>query len=103
MEEIIVMMFKAMWGIIQAVYYLIRFLIQTIFFIRAKIPKKPEAYQLPEKARFEHTLIVGGSGHGKTQLLQHLFVHNDLRDALEGRKSVVLIDSQGDMLQKILH
>jgi predicted ATPase len=103
MEEITVVMLKAMWGIIQAVYYLIRFIIQTIFFIRAKIPKSPEAYRFPEKARFEHTLVVGGSGHGKTQLLQHLFVCNDLNDVMAGRKSVVFIDSQGDMLQKILH
>src|SRR4051794_31668115 len=103
MEEIIVLMLKAAWGVVQIFYYSIRFLIQTIFFIRSKIPKSPELYTFPQQARFEHTLVVGGSGHGKTQLLQHLFVQNDLVDALEGRKSVVFIDSQGDMLQKILH
>src|SRR4051812_42602151 len=102
MEEIIVMVLKGIWDLIQAVYYLVRFIIQTIFFIRAKMPKSPTPYAFPEQARLEHTLIVGGSGHGKTQLLQHIFMISDLDDVMEGKKSVVFIDSQGDMLQKIL-
>ena len=37
MEEIIVIVLKGIWGLIRAVYYLIRFIIQTIFFIRSKM------------------------------------------------------------------
>src|SRR3954452_12358313 len=103
MEELIVVVLKAMWGIVQIFYVAIRFIFQTIFFLHSKIPKSPEIFNIPEQSRFEHTLIVGGSGHGKTQLLQHLFMTFDLRDVAAGHKSVVFIDSQGDMLQKILH
>ena len=52
--------------------------------------------------RFEHTHIVGGTGHGKTQLLQ-LMIYNDLLKAAEGKGSVVVIDSQGDLLRTISH
>jgi hypothetical protein len=41
----------------------------------------PLPFAIPFHTRFEHTHIVGGSGHGKTQLLQHLLLR-DL-DALE--------------------
>src|SRR4051794_14656398 len=99
MEEPIVVMLKAMWGMVQIIYVAIRFIFQTIFFLRSKIPKSPEVYDLQEQTRFEHTLIVGGSGHGKTQLLQHIFMTFDLRDVMAGRKSVIFIDSQGDMLE----
>jgi hypothetical protein len=103
MEELIMVVLKAMWGVVQIFYVLIRFIFQTIFFLHSKIPKSPEVYTYPEEVRFEHMLIVGGSGHGKTQLLQHIFMTFDLREVAAGRKSVVFIDSQGDMLQKILH
>lgn len=33
----------------------------------------PLPFSIPLQARFEHMHIVGGSGHGKTQLLQHLY------------------------------
>jgi len=50
-------------------------------------------FTIPEDRRFEHTHIVAGSGHGKTQTLQY-FIAKD--------KSVVVIDSQGDLLSTIL-
>ena len=58
---------------------------------------------LPFAARFEHTHIVGGSGHGKTQLLQQLIL-GDLH-ALEGagHGSLIVIDSQGDLIRAITH
>jgi Type IV secretion-system coupling protein DNA-binding domain len=58
------------------------------------------SYTLPPSARFEHTHIVGGSGHGKTQLLQSLML-DDLEKIKEGKASVVVIDSQGDMIRHI--
>lgn len=57
-------------------------------------------FTVPTKFRFEHTHIVGGSGHGKTQLLQTLILR-DLTRLMEGKASVVVIDSQGDMIRKI--
>lgn len=58
-------------------------------------------FAIPEERRFEHTHIVAGSGHGKTQTLQYFLAH-DLPDIAEGQKSVVVIDSQGDLINTIL-
>jgi hypothetical protein len=61
----------------------------------------PLPFSIPLQARFEHMHIVGGSGHGKTQLLQHLILH-DLEKLVE-KGSIVVIDSQGDMIRTITH
>ena len=58
-------------------------------------------FEIPEAARFEHTHIVAGSGHGKTQTLQY-FVARDLKDVARRDKSIVVIDSQGDLINTIL-
>ncbi|MEM7241529.1 MAG: type IV secretory system conjugative DNA transfer family protein [Pseudomonadota bacterium] len=58
-------------------------------------------FTLPEKTRFEHHHIVAGSGHGKTQTLQYLIAH-DLEKVVRGDASVVVIDSQGDLIRNIL-
>jgi len=58
-------------------------------------------FEIPENSRFEHMHIVAGSGHGKTQTLQY-FLANDLEDVVRGDKSVVVIDSQGDLINTIL-
>ena len=55
---------------------------------------------IPEEARFEHHHIVAGSGHGKTQTLQYL-IANDLKKVQEGEASIVVIDSQGDLIRNI--
>ena len=62
----------------------------------------PLPFSIPFPARFEHTHIVAGTGHGKTQLLQFL-IHNDLLKAREDGRSVLVLDSQGDMLRTIGH
>ncbi len=59
------------------------------------------AFSIPEAVRFEHTHIIGGSGHGKTQTLQ-FHIARDLIDVTDGQKSVVVIDSQGDLIRNIL-
>ena len=58
-------------------------------------------FSIPEDRRFEHMHIVAGSGHGKTQTLQY-FIAKDLDDVARGDKSVVVIDSQGDLINTIL-
>jgi hypothetical protein len=57
---------------------------------------------VPLASCFEHTHIVGGTGHGKTQLLETM-IWNDLLAAAEGKGSVVVIDSQGDLIRTISH
>jgi hypothetical protein len=51
-----------------------------------------------DRQRYEHTHVIGGSGHGKTQLLQHLIYRDLTRDE---PPALIVIDSQGDMLRKI--
>ncbi len=55
---------------------------------------------IPEAARFEHMHVLAGTGHGKTQLLQHLIVSDLERDAHD-IPSMVILDSQGDMIEAI--
>ena len=43
--------------------------------------------------------VLGGSGAGKTQLLQNLILH-DLTS--EDRPALIIVDSQGDLINKIL-
>jgi len=59
------------------------------------------SFTIPEDRRFEHTHIVAGSGHGKTQTMQY-FIAKDLEDVAKSDKSVVVIDSQGDLINTIL-
>ena len=55
---------------------------------------------IPQSTRFEHHWIVAGSGHGKTQTLQYL-IGQDLERVVEGEASVIVIDSQGDLIHNI--
>ena len=55
---------------------------------------------VPDGSRFEHHHIVAGSGHGKTQTLQYL-IANDLDRVVKGEASIVVIDSQGDLIRNI--
>jgi hypothetical protein len=58
----------------------------------------PVPFSIPERVRFEHTHILAGSGHGKTQTLQRLILSDLTRPE---PPSLVIIDSQGEMLQKL--
>lgn len=60
----------------------------------------PVPFSIPFPCRFEHTHVLGGSGHGKTQLLQYLIAH-DLEKAKEDNRSIIVIDSQGDLIRTI--
>jgi len=61
----------------------------------------PIPFSVPDDARFEHCHIVGGTGHGKTQLMQRM-IHADLVAAQGDGRSVVVIDSQGDLINKLV-
>jgi hypothetical protein len=61
----------------------------------------PVPFSIPLSARFAHTHVVGGSGHGKTQLLQSLILR-DIEELIKGNGSIIVIDSQGDMIHTIL-
>jgi hypothetical protein len=51
-----------------------------------------------DEQRFEHAHVVGGTGHGKTQLLQRLIIEDLAR---ENPPALVIVDSQGEMLRKV--
>lgn len=67
----------------------------------ADVLDTPVPFRVPEEARFEHCHVIGGTGHGKTQLLQRM-IHADLVAAQSDGRSVVVIDSQGDLIQKLV-
>lgn len=50
------------------------------------------------ETRFSHVHVVGGSGAGKTQLLQNLIL-NDLQ--AEDPPTLIVVDSQGDLINKL--
>lgn len=66
----------------------------------ATLFEHPVPFHVPTEARFEHAHIIGGTGHGKTQLLQRM-IHADLIAAQREKRSVVVIDSQGDLINKL--
>ena len=57
-------------------------------------------FTIPAATRFEHHHIIAGSGHGKTQTLQYL-IANDLEAVERGEASIVVLDSQGDLIKTI--
>ena len=58
------------------------------------------AVSIPTAVRFEHHHIVAGSGHGKTQTLQYM-IAEDLDAVARGERSVIVLDSQGDLIRNI--
>ena len=64
-------------------------------FLATRVP-----FSIPESVRAEHAIGIAGTGHGKTQLLQ-LLIHRDLVAAQRQRRSVVVIDSQGDLVDRL--
>lgn len=59
---------------------------------------EPVPFPFTDEHRFEHMHLTGGTGHGKSQTLQHIIHHDLMRP---DPPSLVVIDSQGDMLWKI--
>lgn len=61
---------------------------------------QPIDFIIPTRSRFEHQHIVAGTGHGKTQTLQYL-ISQDLEAVAAGERTVIVIDSQGDLINNI--
>lgn len=57
-------------------------------------------FTMHTQSRFEHHHIVAGSGHGKTQTLQYL-IARDLEAVASGNRSLIVLDSQGDLIDNI--
>jgi Helicase HerA, central domain len=56
---------------------------------------------ISQSIRFEHTHILAGTGHGKTQTLQYL-IADDLRRGVEVEAgSVVVLDPHGDLIKTL--
>src|SRR5687767_2526339 len=79
-------------------------LLQRLFFmgLRKWRATHPREFHFPYEARFSHTMIIAGSGHGKTQMCQQLVI-NDIEEVIKGKRSIVVIDSQGDLINNISH
>jgi hypothetical protein len=71
----------------------LEFIKNTPFYSRAQVKM---AYDIPLKPRLEHQWIIAASGAGKTQLLQRMIC-----DDIEHGRSVVVIDSQRDMIGEL--
>jgi hypothetical protein len=82
------LVFGLFWGIIELIKW-------------ASAESKELSLALP--LRFEHMHVLAGSGHGKTQTLQYLIASHDLAEVAAGKRSVIVIDSQGEMIDKLLH
>jgi hypothetical protein len=76
---------------------------ELIFYLIQSRVSRQTPLSLPLPIRFEHMHVIAGSGHGKTQLLEHLLVTEDLPAVASGQRSLIVIDSQGDLLRRILH
>jgi len=57
-------------------------------------------FAIPAAARREHHHICAGTGFGKTQTLQYL-INEDLPAVARGERSLVVIDSQDDLINTI--
>lgn len=64
------------------------------------LPAFAKPLAIPSETRFEHTWVVGPQGSGKTQLFQYLIAH-DLVGMHNGACSIVVMDSQGDLINQI--
>src|SRR4051812_49422549 len=94
-------MFGIFYGIGWIIGSIYRLIVRAIGGAIANHQAQPKVFEQPEETRFSHTHIVAGSGHGKTQLLQNIFLE-DMPQLQKGMCSVVIVDSQGDMIRKIL-
>jgi Helicase HerA, central domain len=63
-----------------------------------KIFKHPVPLKLTQEIRFSHTHIIGGTGAGKTTLIENLILHDIASD---DPPSIVLIDPHSDLVRKL--
>lgn len=60
----------------------------------------PVPLKLTHEDRFSHMHIVGGTGAGKTSLIERLIVHDFMSD---DTPSLVIIDPHGDLISRLTH
>jgi hypothetical protein len=65
--------------------------------IEVEEKEEPKPPTISQEERFSHQLILGGSGSGKTTLLEHFIAEDILKPC-----SVIVMDSQGELINKIL-
>ncbi|MBS4082911.1 MAG: type IV secretion system DNA-binding domain-containing protein [Rhizobiales bacterium] len=64
----------------------------------AELLMTPAPFSVPEQVRFEHTHVLGGSGHGKTTLLTHQF----LQDVeAENSPALIIVDGKGTFVSEL--
>lgn len=57
-------------------------------------------FSIPQWVRFEHMWLMGGTGQGKSQTIQFMLMR-DFPNVIKGEASVIVIDSQGDLIRRI--
>lgn len=57
-------------------------------------------FRLPQKTRFEGAWVVAPQGRGKTTLLSALMM-DDLEDVADGKASIIVMDSKGDLIDHL--
>ena len=68
----------------------------------ATLLKLAVPFEIPQRTRFEHHWIIGGTGHGKTNAIGNLLI-DDLQRVANGEASVVVIDSQNTLIPMLAH
>jgi hypothetical protein len=66
----------------------------------AGILATPLGTEIPQAARTSHQWIVAGTGAGKTTALQY-FIAKDLERAIRGECSIVILDSQRQLIEEL--
>lgn len=67
--------------------------------LMAEMEHAEDSIEIPDALRNRHHSIIAGTGHGKTQCLQQMI----LGDIEDEDACVIVIDSQGSMIEKLLH
>src|SRR3954462_9861032 len=97
----------AFTGVVTGIFKLLGLLVFGLFWGIIELIKwstaESKELSLALPLRFEHMHVLAGSGHGKTQTLQYLIASHDLAEVAAGKRSVIVIDSQGEMIDKLLH
>jgi hypothetical protein len=60
----------------------------------------PVPVHLPQRVRFEHMHLLGGSGAGKTKTFEQ-FIANDLVDVIQDNATVVVIEPDGALIERL--
>ena len=57
-------------------------------------------FRVPRDARWEHTMVVAGSGHGKTTMLGSMIL-GDIERAIDGEGGFAVIDPKGGLIDAV--